>query len=469
LGVLFHSVEYFFLFAVTFAVFWRLRRQDWRLLCVLVASFVFYMTWNPWLVLLVVFSTSIDFLIALQLPQTASLRRRRGLLALGIGINLGILGFFKYANFLLSSAGSILDLLGVHFHARHLGLILPLGISFYTFEAISYLVDVYGGKIQPVRRPLDYLVYIMFFPHLIAGPIVRPHHFLPQLRQRRRFDWNRLELGARLFVMGLFKKAVIADNLVGIVDPVFAAPAAYGTNAVWLAVLGYAVQIYCDFSGYSDMAVGSAHALGFKLPENFNMPYFSGSISEFWSRWHVSLSRWLRDYLYIPLGGNRGGSGATYRNLMITMVLGGLWHGAAWTFVAWGFYHGLLLVIHRVWMKVRPAPMVMLRPLGVMLTFLSVCVGWVFFRASSFRDAGTILRRMAWPTAGADLGSLDRHIALTILAVVLAGHLIGSSMDVGKRLSKVPAMITGGGLAMGLLLCQLLMPEDVKAFIYFQF
>src|SRR5262249_10424939 len=224
-------------------------------------------------------------------------------------------------------------------------------------------------------------VYILFFPHLVAGPIVRPQEFLPQLKYEKRWSWSRHLLGLRIFLIGLFKKAVIADNLAPVADAVFASPWNFGTLAIWLGVLCYSVQIYCDFSGYSDMAVGLAHTLGFKLPANFRMPYLARDISEFWRRWHLTLSTWLRDYLYIPLGGNRRGEGATYRNLILTMFLGGLWHGAAWTFAVWGLYHGLLLALHKAirlpdW-RWWPA----LQPLFCLGTFLSVSVGWVFFRA----------------------------------------------------------------------------------------
>jgi alginate O-acetyltransferase complex protein AlgI len=467
--MLFHSFPYFALFSLTFAVFWLLKRQDLRLILILVASCYFYMSWNPWLILLIFASTSVDYFVALQLDRLHDPRIRRLLLIFSIAINLGILGFFKYTNFFLDSTASLANLLGLWAPRSMIHVILPLGISFYTFEAISYIVDVYGKRLPAVRNPLHYMVFILFFPHLIAGPIVRPHHFLPQVTQFRQFDWMRFQLGANLFLQGLLKKAVIADNLAPIVDAVFASPASYGTSATWLAVLGYAAQIYCDFSGYSDMAIGSAHALGFKLPMNFSMPYFAANISEFWGRWHISLSTWLRDYLYIPLGGSRGGTTKTYRNLMITMLLGGLWHGAAWTFVFWGFYHGLLLVLHRLWVRFVPGAGEIFRPLSILITFLSVCVGWVFFRAQSFADAWLMLRRMVVITAGEDLASVDRRIIYVALAALLVGHLIGATTDARKWLQRVPAPVLGAGMACLLFLCQLLMPQDVKAFIYFQF
>ncbi|MCC6424549.1 MAG: MBOAT family protein [Phycisphaerales bacterium] len=466
--MLFHSFAFVSLFAITFAVYWAVKEHRLRMGVVVIASIVFYATWNPWLIFVLLGSTSVDFFIALKLEKTPSARRRKVLMIVSIAINLGILAFFKYGNFLIHSADSVFSMLGIPLAAPAYGIILPLGISFYTFEAISYIVEVYQGKTKAVRDWLDYLLYILFFPHLIAGPIVRPHHFLPQIKQKKTFDFDRLQFGAQLFMMGLIKKAVIADNLSIIVDPVFATPGQYGSTAIWLAVLGYSAQIYCDFSGYTDMAIGVAHTLGFKLPNNFNMPYFASNIAEFWGRWHISLSTWLRDYLYIPLGGNRQGKWKTYRNLMITMVLGGLWHGAAWTFVAWGFYHGLLLVIHRAWRKSKRR-IAGLVPLSVAFTFLCTCVGWVLFRAQTFSDAWLIIKRMFKPFEGKALTANEVRITLTALGVLLVAHLIGTFVNIKKIERRLAAPILGAGLAAALVIAQLLSPEDVKAFIYFQF
>lgn len=468
--MLFHSFAFFALFAATFAIYWSLKDHGLRKITVVVASIIFYATWNPWLIFVLLGSTSVDFLIALKLEKVHAPKARKALMVLSIVVNLGILGFFKYSHFLLNSAESIFGLMGFQFAAPAYGVILPLGISFYTFEAISYIVEVYQKKIRAVRDPLDYLLYILFFPHLIAGPIVRPHHFLPQINQIKRFDFDRFQYGAQLFMMGLIKKAAIADNLSIIVDPVFAAPHGYGSVAIWLAVLGYSAQIYCDFSGYTDMAIGIAHTLGFKLPNNFNMPYFSASIAEFWGRWHISLSTWLRDYLYIPLGGNRHGTWNTYRNLMLTMLLGGLWHGAAWTFVAWGAFHGLLLCIHRAWRgKNRPHPPGLAKALSIALTFLCVCVGWVLFRAQTFGEAWVILVKMFRAEEGKALARGDVRIVLIALGVLLGAHLIGTFMNIKKIERKIAAPWIGAGLAAALVAAQLLTPEDVKAFIYFQF
>jgi alginate O-acetyltransferase complex protein AlgI len=375
--MLFHTSAYFWLFAITFVVHWGLlRTQRQRTILLLVSSLVFYAHWNPLLVLLVVATAVYDYELARRIENAVG-SRRHALLVAAIAAPLGVLAIFKYTNFLIGTAWPLTQWLGADGPAPVLDIVLPLGISFYTFETIAYVVDVYRGRIPAEKNPLDYALFLLFFPHLIAGPIIRPGSFFPQIRNAHRLSWSRVEIGARLFLLGLFKKAVIADQLAQVVDPVFAAPDAFASGTLWIAALCYSVQIYCDFSGYSDMAIGSAWALGLKLPTNFRMPYFSANPAEFWRRWHISLSSWLRDYLYIPLGGNRKGRFATYRNLMITMLLGGLWHGAAWTFVAWGAWHGLLLALHRAipwpaWTGARA-----LHPVKVAITFLLVTLGWV--------------------------------------------------------------------------------------------
>lgn len=464
--MLFVSSAFLTFFAVVFPVYWALRAHRARLLWLLAASCFFYMSWNPWLILLILFSASVDYLAALALERTAAPRRRRALLAGSVGLNLGLLALFKYANFFLDTAGQFLGLFDVALPRPVLDIVLPLGISFYTFETISYIVDVYRGRTRAVRSPLDYALFILFFPHLVAGPIVRPRDFLPQLARRKRFDWDRLYLGVRLFLLGLVKKALLADTLGAYaVDPVFAAAGAYGSGAAWLAVLAYAVQIYCDFSGYSDMGIGLAHLLGFRLPANFRRPYLAGDVAEFWRRWHISLSSWLRDYLFIPLGGSRGGAWLTYRNLMVVMLLGGLWHGASWTFVAWGLYHGVLLALHRA----LPAAPALLRPLRVPATFLLVAVGWVFFRATSLGDAVALLGRLAWPTAGAALAPATVALVLGCLALTLAGHLLGERVDLARVERRLPAPVMGAALAAVLALVLVLLPDGTRAFIYFQF
>lgn len=466
-----HFVSFNFLgfFLAVLLIYWSLRAHRHRMLWLLLASCVFYMSWNPLLILLILFSASVDYFAALAMERTDSPRTKKWLLIGSISINLGLLAYFKYALFFLGNLTGVINLVGIDFHAPIFEkLALPLGISFYTFETISYVVDVYRGRAKAVRNLLDYSLYIMFFPHLMAGPIVRPHDFLPQLNRTKRFSWNRGYLGLQFVILGLFKKAAIADNLATIIDPVFRSPGDYNSISLWLAVLGYAMQIYGDFSGYSDIAIGLAHMLGFKLPNNFNMPYFAANIAEFWHRWHISLSTWLRDYLYIPLGGSRGGAFATYRNLLLTMLLGGFWHGANWTFVVWGLWHGVWLCLHRAlapssWLAYWP------RVLGIPLTFLTVCVGWVFFRAESLGQAGLILQGMALPTAGASIEPAAMLMVICFFVILLIGHLIGTWGVWPRWERSLPEPVLGVLFSLALLLALLLHPINNSGFIYFQF
>jgi alginate O-acetyltransferase complex protein AlgI len=465
--MLFPTAKFLAFFVVVFVVYWLLGRHRGRLLWLTFASGFFYMSWSPWFLLLILGSTCTDYLVALKLNEVRSDRTRRWLVATSVAINLGILVSFKYAAFALDSAREVTHWLGWSVPLPMAQAFLPLGISFYTFEAISYIVDVYRGKTAPVKNPFDYALYILFFPHLVAGPIVRAADFLPQLHRPKRFDWPRFQAGTQLFLIGLFKKSVIADQVALVIDPVFADPGKFGSTALWLAVLGYAVQIYCDFSGYTDMALGLAHTLGFKLPNNFNAPYLATSPADFWRRWHISLSSWLRDYLYIPLGGNRKGPSRTMLNLFATMLLGGLWHGASWTFVVWGAYHGALLAVQRMipagW--ARPAS----KPIGAVLTFLLVCVGWVLFRAQTLTDAGTILRGLAVPTDGLGLTADANLLVVLCLIGTLIGQKLGQVGGSARWLFRVPAPLAGALLAGLLTLTVLLMPTGGKVFIYFQF
>jgi len=466
--MLFTSLPFLGFFAVVFPVYWAIPRHRWRMGWLLAASCVFYCSWNPWLILLVLFSAAVDYAAALAIERSASERRRRLLLVGSISINLALLAFFKYVNFFLESATAFGRLVGLEYALPLQQIILPLGISFYTFETISYVVDVYRRRSRAVRRPLDYALFIMFFPHLVAGPIVRPRDFLPQLERTKRLRWSRLSLAARLFLLGFFKKAILADHLAAVVDPVFRNPGDYSSQAVWLAVLGYAVQIYGDFSGYSDMAIGLAHAFGFKLTLNFRFPYLAVNVADFWRRWHISLSSWLRDYLYKPLGGSHRGELRTYVNLVAVMLLGGLWHGASWTFVVWGLYHGVLLAVHRAvsWRWLDAAAV---RPLRYVGTFVLVCVGWIFFRSQTFADAGTMLTHMLWPTPGLGLKTAATALVLLGLALVWVEGAVGGAGGLARRISRWPEPVLAGGLAACLVLAMLLLPQTSKVFIYFQF
>ena len=337
------------------------------------------------------------------------------------------------------------------------------------------MVDVYRRRIRAERNLGDFMLFILFFPHLIAGPIVRARDFLPQIKRPKRWSWARMYLGTGYFLMGLVKKLAIADRMAEYVDPVFNDPSAYRASAILFAAIAYAVQIYCDFSGYTDMAIGTAHMLGYKLSRNFNMPYLAANIAEFWRRWHISLSSWLRDYLFIPLGGSRGTRWQTTRNLLITMTLGGLWHGASWTFVFWGVLHGSFLVIHRGfrdYCKGRPLLERVLRSvpgiwLGMLLTFTCVALGWVFFRATTFATALTLLHRVVMWSPG--LGTpMPRMSLLCTLAFMWLCHAVVCWVP-WRKLWRVPPPIQGFAYAAALVLAQVLAPDAGKAFIYFQF
>ncbi len=345
-GLAFHSIHFLVFFPIVLALYWGLRRIPLaRQLFLLAASYYFYMSWNVTYGLLMLLMTTVDFVVAGRIAASTSRNARKTWLLLSLTSNLGMLFVFKYYNFFVDNVSSVVGQTGLYHHA----LVLPLGISFFTFEALSYTIDVYRGVLTPTRSFLRFCLFISFFPRLVAGPIIRASHFLPQLERTPQFDDRAAEAGLGRIILGLFKKMCIADVLgMTLVDPVFADPSASGSWRLLLAMYAYAFQIYYDFSGYSDIALGAAKMLGFDLPINFNRPYLATSMRDFWRRWHISLSTWLRDYLYVPLGGGRGSAWKTARNLAIVMLLGGLWHGAAWGFVLWGAVHGLLLAAGRL-------------------------------------------------------------------------------------------------------------------------
>ncbi len=398
--MLFNTIEFWLFFGIVLVLFYSVPFRFGKLV-LLVASYYFYMRWDPRFALLILASTVLDYFLGIAI-STGSPTKKRRLLIVSIAANLSILGFFKYYNFFISSFAT---LFGVSEQSVILQIVLPVGISFYTFKSMSYTIDVYHGWLKPVYNFLDYALFVVFFPELVAGPIVRADVFFPQL-----FDWKSPTALARqsaiyLIIFGLIKKMVFADRFASIADEYFGHLHAHpGAVAAWTGVGAFALQIFFDFSGYTDIARGCALLLGFKFPLNFARPYLATSITEFWKRWHMSLSQWLRDYLYIPLGGNRFGKWLTYRNLMLTMLLGGLWHGASWTFVLWGGYQGALLLGHRVFTqsvaKTRAAGLWesrLLVPAKLALTMVFVLIGWVFFRAVSFHDSTYVLQQMFSP------------------------------------------------------------------------
>lgn len=466
--MLFPTLNFALFFVVIYLVAWAVRgRDDVRKGLLVAASYYFYANWDWRFVFLLFGSSLLNYLGGLGLAKVQSESRRKGLVAAVVAVNLIVLGFFKYYGFFLASLSDLLNSLGLGRDLPFLEIVLPIGISFFTFHGISYVVDVYRGKIEACRSFPDILLYISFFPQLVAGPIVRAHFFLPQLRTPPDPNGMTATRSLLLIVLGLFKKMFIANYLATeLVDPVFTDPTYCGPLDLALAVYGYAIQIYCDFSAYTDIATGVAALLGYRFPPNFNQPYRSRSLREFWTRWHISLSSWLREYLYIPLGGNRHGPWSTARNLFLTMLLGGIWHGAAWTFVVWGVLHGVGLIAERVlnpWRSGRLGDV--LATLGV---FHFVCLTWIFFRAPNL---GT-----AWDTLGsfANLGAEVRYatpFVLGLLALGLISQFLPENMidRAEQRLARLPAMAQGAMAGILVFILNALSPEGVAPFIYFQF
>ena len=373
--------------------------NTWRKLLLLAASWYFYAYWDWRFLSLVLAGTLVDYAAGLAMGRVRGTRARRGVLLASLAFDLGTLGYFKYAGFFLENLAA----LSGSAPTGPMPVLLPLGISFFTFQRMTYVIDVYRGRMQAEPSLLHFALFAAFFPTITAGPITRARDLLPQFREGRTPTAQRVYLGLRRFTLGAFKKLVLADRLAPFVDTVFANPGAFDTPTAWLGAVAYSLQLYLDFSGYSDMAIGTAQCLGYDLPRNFDYPYISRNISEFWRRWHISMSTWFRDYLYIPLGGNRRGTLRTQANLLITMTLCGLWHGAGWTFVFWGLLHGVGLMVHRV-RRIYAPPPERAHPLAAALswglTMLLVLVGWVFFRAPDFAHAWTLLGRMALPAPG---------------------------------------------------------------------
>jgi len=394
--VTFNSISFAVFFAVTYVVYLLLgSRHRLQNRWLLAASCFFYGWWDWRFLFLMTVTIGVDYFIAQGIARTEAPRLRKRLLALSIVSNLTVLGFFKYFNFFLDNFNQFLSFFGISVHESALTIILPIGISFYTFQAMSYVIDVYRKELKPADDFLDYAAFITYFPQLVAGPIERGTHLLPQILKSRIVRVDEFYEGCYLIFWGLFQKVFVADNLARIVDPVFLRPSIYDGVTVLIAVYAFAFQIYCDFSGYSDIARGLGKCMGFDIMINFNLPYFSTRAREFWQRWHISLSTWLRDYLYIPLGGNKRGQWITYRNLMLTMLLGGLWHGARWTFVLWGVYHAMLLIGDRAMEYFsKSVPAIQNRTLAriwfivtMAVFFHLTCIGWLLFRATSLSNA----------------------------------------------------------------------------------
>ena len=471
----FNSLQYALFLPAVLAIYWALRRRGQNVL-LLIASYVFYGSFNWRFLGLLVLTTVTDYTVGRLLEVTEDPGRRKRIFAVSLMVNLGVLGFFKYFNFFASDGARFLGHLGLHLAPPVLRVLLPVGISFYTFHGMSYTFDVYRRDIEPTHSLLNFAVFVAFFPQLVAGPIGRAQFQLPQFeRERTPPNWDRIRQSAFLILLGLFKKVAIADMLAPYVNRAFLAPGSSSALGLVVGVWAFAFQIYGDFSGYSDIARGSAFLLGISLPENFNQPYFSRSITEFWRRWHISLSTWLRDYLYIPLGGNRGSPAATYRNLMLTMLIGGLWHGAALTFVVWGGLHGVYLSLERRAAAVSGATSDFRRPwtlrqdlLRTVLTFQLVSLAWVFFRAPSLHDAVHYLADIARLQHGATDHNAVLMLALAAGAMIFVDYVQLRARDHTAFISWNPAV---RGLMYGAMIVPIVIFSGGTPvpFIYFRF
>jgi alginate O-acetyltransferase complex protein AlgI len=477
--MLFHSVQFMALFAVTFAIYWQVHRwKAPRLMVLFVASFLFYAAWSPAPVLLFAWYALVNWVggkLLIRFGEQGRTSARKWVLGLCVASHLGVLATFKYLNLFLATGGTLAAKIGLDWSAPKLGLLLPIGLSFVAFQAIAYLVDLYRGDLEGGHSYFEHLLYLLFFPHVVAGPIVRAKYLIGRFHQVPELA---PEVGARaLFRMatGIAKKLLIADVIsTGLVDRVFENPGLYTSAECAVATVAYTFQIYFDFSAYSDVAIGAATLFGFPLPENFNKPYHAQNLFQFWNRWHLSLSTWLRDYLYIPLGGNRGSNAKTLRNLMIVMVLGGLWHGADWRFALWGGIHGTFLVLIRCyWWYVNPAAEKAKKGLagaaiGILVTFTCVALTRIFFRAPDIQHAGAMFLQLSRFTWG--LANVSRLVWLTLGGGILLYALPKNAYEWSvQTFTRAPVLARAAALVTLGLVARKIAGFEVQPYIYFQF
>ena len=478
--MLFNSPAFLIFLCVTLVVYHALGPRRWRLqnLFLLVGSYFFYGWWDPRFLVLIWISTGVDFVCGQRIDASSDPAVRRRWLWVSMVTNLGILGFFKYFNFFIDSAAVALRSLGLEADPWVLAILLPPGISFYTFQTMSYTLDIHAGRMHPRRDLLSFALFVAFFPQLVAGPIERASRLLPQVEKARpAVTAQQVMSGLALILTGMFKKVAIADRVAVLADAAFASRAEDSSGLLLTGVYAFAVQIYCDFSAYSDIARGSARLLGIELMRNFEAPYLARNITDFWRRWHISLSTWLRDYLYIPLGGNRHGRFMTYRNLIATMLLGGLWHGAAWTFVVWGLLHGLYLAFHRIFCAVLDRKRVLdvggalqwtMAIFWTVVTFHLVCLTWIFFRAESFPEAWFVLSGIVTGAGGAPTAAIVWALGATLLMDIAL-----RAYDDHAWILRLPrfgqflvVQLMLGGIFLGILAAR---GQEARPFIYFQF
>ncbi len=479
--MLFQTKEFLIFFLIVLVLLATLKPRKVQVVILLLASYVFYAWWNVLLLAPILFSTLWDFISAKQIYKSKTPAIRKRWLLASLTVDLGMLVWFKYYNFFIESFNDFFALAGIKYSLPILSIILPIGISFYTFEAISYAVDVYKGRCKPCNNLIEFALYLAYFPHLVAGPILRPWDFLPQITVSKTITKTNFQQGIHLFLVGLFKKVLIADNLALFADTVLSKPQGQSSLAILIATLAFGVRIYCDFSGYSDMGRGISRIMGIELPLNFNRPYLATNIQEFWHRWHISLSTWLRDYLYIPLGGSR--SGYIYVNLMLTMVLGGLWHGASWNFILWGAYQGTLLIAHKIISKrLQYYPSVQLfsgKPSGKIASWLItqyfVFMGWILFYISSVPDIIYCVRKylvfdFSLSLGGAGFGQARPFMTMFLLLLFAAGQFISAKIGGYDKVldNLTPAKRVLSYATLGIFLF-ILWPVTDTPFIYFQF
>jgi alginate O-acetyltransferase complex protein AlgI len=472
--MVFNSLAFVGFFAIVAAI--HHSRASWRVrkVSLLVASYSFYGAWNPPFLLLLWAATLLDYVCALAMQSSKTRARRKAFMALSLLGNLGMLGYFKYGPFLAQNVGELLSMVGITWAPRPWDLMLPVGISFYTFHTLSYTIDVYRGELAARRSLLDFSLAVTFFPQLVAGPIMRAAAFLPQLETEKRGTSAQWQNGLTLLIIGLFQKMVLADGVLAIsADSAYLADGTHSFTDSWIGTLAFSGQIYFDFAGYSLCALGVARCLGFELMDNFRGPYGAIGFSDFWRRWHISLSTWLRDYLYVPLGGNRAGPVRTYINLMLTMLIGGLWHGASWAFVVWGGLHGIYLVIERLIQGTRgiePRRVTSI-VVGSLLTYALVCITWVFFRATDFTTASQMVKAMfgmGTDVPGAVASTVRAGVSLLVVVAMVTTHVVFRKRHLEDTLVAMSPWLRGA-LIGWMLFFIAVAAGGQRAFIYFQF
>ncbi len=468
--MVFTEPRFFVFFAVVFLLYWGFRRDSARKWLLLAASYVFYSAWDWRFSSLLLISTLLDYTAGLKIGESSDSVVRKRWISVSLIGNLGILGFFKYYNFFVDSAAELLSRLGIAASPPLLHIVLPVGVSFYTFQTLSYALDVYRGTLRPCSSLRDFALFVAFFPQLVAGPIVRATDFLPQLDSIRLWRDVRVRECVGLFLVGYFKKACLADHLAVQVDRVFAAPTEFSTLHNWLGAILYQIQVYCDFSGYSDIAVATAGLLGYGLMRNFDFPYFARDIAEFWRRWHISLSTWLRDYLYISLGGSRVNSLRAIVNVFVTFTLCGLWHGAAWNFVVFGIIHGAYVTIHAAWKQFadsRPSLEPMREVIGIPFTNLFFLLSLVVFRSTSWTHCGEMFRAMfTWTPSGTQT---LHPLFFALLGPLFLVHFLAFRGSFARSFSRIQDALAASLFGVGFAVAFFLAATEYKPFVYFQF